>query len=409
MRALRFIRSVPRWLLVRYAGSRWPSLRTGPFSCIQFTEVPPPELPADDWAAVRPRLSGICGSDLSAVACKGSPYFSPFISTPFVLGHETVGEVTEVGSNVPEKFRPGTRVVVEPALGCAVRGIEPPCASCAAGNHAGCTNILKGRIAGGIQTGYCRSTGGAWSERFVVHASQLFAVPKELSDEEAVLAEPYACSLHAALKLPREKGVKILVLGCGPIGLAAIFAYRTAGGQGRVWACDPCTHRSKTALELGADESCSTRGYEELYAWVMERTGATLHRPELGKPVLLGGVDAVLDCVGSARSLDDALRLARPRGAVVVAGMPGIPAGVDWTSLWYKELRVEGSYAYGWEEVEGRRVRTPALALEHLVGSKGRLKPLVNRFFPPAKYREALAAAYDSGRSGAFKTVFDFR
>jgi threonine dehydrogenase-like Zn-dependent dehydrogenase len=92
----------------------------------------------------------------------------------------------------------------------------------------------------------------------------------------------------------------------------------------------------------------------------------------------------------------------------VLAGMPGIPEGIDWTSVWYKELRVQGAYAYGWEDLPERgRVKTMQLALEYL-GQKGDvLKKLVNRRFALADYRAALAEAYDAGRNGAFKTVFD--
>ena len=149
-KAIRFFRSVPRWLLVRGSFPRYPAIATGPLSCIELADVAPPALPNAEWARIKTRLSGVCGSDLSAIACQGSPYFSPFVSTPFVLGHELVGEIVETGASVPPQWKTGMRVVIEPALCCEVRGITPPCRPCAAGEYAHCENILQGCIQGGI-------------------------------------------------------------------------------------------------------------------------------------------------------------------------------------------------------------------------------------------------------------------
>lgn len=413
-KAIQFIRSVPRWLLVRNLASRWPGVATGALSCLRWVDTAPPPLPTPEWVRIRTRLSGICGSDLSTIACKGSPYFSPFVSTPFVLGHELVGEIVEVGKDVPASVKTGLRAVIEPALGCEVRGIKPPCRPCAAGLYANCENIFKGSIQKGFQTGYCASTGGGWSEATVVaHHSQVHLVPEDLSDEEAVLAEPLACSLHSALKAPMGQDQTLVVTGCGTIGLLLIFGYRMAGGQGKVLAVARFPHQAEMARQLGADECLGLRGPREYYHWVLERTGSLaagggIYQPEIGKPVVLGGADAVLDCVGIGPTMDDSLRLTRPRGLVLLVGMPGIPSGIDWTSAWYKELRVHGSYAYGWEHLpDGRKVKTIQLALEYLLAAKGKLKAMVSRKFPLTEYRAAIENAFRTDRPGNFKTVFE--
>lgn len=413
MQALQYIRSVPRWLLVRALGGKVRGLATSGASCLHLTETEEPKLPAADWVKIRPLLCGVCGSDLSTVACKGSPYFSPFVSTPFIPGHELVATITEMGAEAGSDFTVGQRVVIEPALGCTVRGITPHCEPCSKGFYAHCTNILKGSIAGGIQTGYCRSTGGGWSSAMVVHRSQLYAVPDVLSDEEAVIAEPFACALHAALKCPLHKDTTILILGCGTIGLLTIAGYRAVGGQGRVLASARFGVQADLARRYGADE-VFTGGMDSaaLYTWALEKCGGSIHQPEIGKPVLLGGVPVVLDCVGSSQTIDDGLRLAAPRGLVVMVGMPGIPKNVDMTSLWYKELTLHGAYAYGWEDLDGRRRKTLQLSLETLAAQHDRgapLKALVNRKYPLTQYRQALDDAFFSGKSGAFKVVFDLR
>jgi threonine dehydrogenase-like Zn-dependent dehydrogenase len=119
VKALLFERSLPRFAAARVAGALAPGggARVGP---LRLTDVDPPELPGPGWKRVRPRLAGICGSDLATVDGQSSRYFEPIVSFPFVPGHEVVGELED-----------GTRVVVQPTLTCAARGVEPLCAQCA--------------------------------------------------------------------------------------------------------------------------------------------------------------------------------------------------------------------------------------------------------------------------------------
>src|SRR5947209_13480526 len=134
MLALTFDRSVPRYAAVRAAGGR-ARVATGPLSLLSFGDVPEPALPASDWVRVAPLVAGICGSDLAAVSGHASLYLEALTSYPFVPGHEVVGDAA------------GSRVVVEPALGCAVRGVSPLCAACAAGRPGLCENATEGALA----------------------------------------------------------------------------------------------------------------------------------------------------------------------------------------------------------------------------------------------------------------------
>ena len=129
MKAIQYTKSIPRYLVMCHLGKRWRNLYTSSVSCMHLVDMPEPQLPTPEWVKVRTRLSGICGSDLAIITAKGSPYFSPFTSTPFVLGHEIIGEIAETGATV-EGFPVGARVVIEPALSCKVRGISPPCHQC---------------------------------------------------------------------------------------------------------------------------------------------------------------------------------------------------------------------------------------------------------------------------------------
>ena len=138
-------------------------------------------------------------------------------------------------------------------------------------------------------------------------------------------------------------------------------------------------------------------------------TGAEAHQPELGKPVLLGGADVTFDCVASSTTIDDALRFTRAQGRVLVVGMPAIPKNIDWTSIWYKELKVSGAYTYGVENYNDSRIRTFELGIL-LLGQMGKqLLPLIGDRFPLQDYRDAIEAALHTGRSGTVKTIFDLQ
>ena len=145
MQAIQYVKSIPRYLTVRLLGKHLGRLYTSGVSCVRLAEIDEPQPLTPQWVKIRTRLSGICGSDLATITAKGSPYFSPFTSCPFVLGHEVVGEVAEVGAEV-EGYAVGNRVIIEPVLSCIIRGIEPPCYQCQRGQFANCENITRGSI-----------------------------------------------------------------------------------------------------------------------------------------------------------------------------------------------------------------------------------------------------------------------
>ena len=406
MKAIQYNKSIPRYLAMRYLGKRWRSLYTSPFSCTRLVDIPEPQLPTPEWVKVKTRLSGICGSDLATITAKGSPYFSPFTSTPFVLGHEIVGEVAETGTTV-EGFPVGTRVVIEPALSCPVRGISPPCHQCRNLRFANCENITKGDIAGGVQTGYCRDTGGGWSQYVLAHQSQLHPVPDDISDETAVLLEPFACALHGVLKIPSNRTATICIIGGGTIGLLTVAVLRILGHRNRIIIFAKYPHQQRLASELGADDILSPNS--DRYAAFCELTGATSYQPELGQQVLLGGVDVTFDCIGSSVTIDDALRFTRAGGEVILVGMPGIPKNVDWTSIWYKQLRVTGAYTYGLETHNDEQIHTFTLGMRLLQKMEAHLRPLVSTPFPLRDYKRAIQTALNTGKTSTVKTAFDLR
>jgi len=389
MLALQYVRSIPAFALVKAAGGR-PDVATSALSMLKLGDVPEPPLPAKNWLRVRPSVSGICGSDLAAITGHVSLYLDPLTSYPFVPGHEVVGVLDD-----------GSRVVIEPALGCVVRGIDPPCPRCAEGRPGLCYNVTDGPIDVGLQTGYCADTGGGWGEVLVAHPSQVHAVPDALSDEAAALIEPFACCIHAALRGGATKEDIVVVSGAGTIGLLTVAAVKLFTSPKRLIAVAKHPTQRDLARKLGADQVVSPA---DVFKRIRFATGARMLE-SMNRTLLLGGADITFECVGRADSLNDAVRFTREGGTVVAVGMPG-EEKVDWAPIWQRELTVTGAYAYGAEPKKKGR-KTFELALE--AAPEMKLEELTGPLFGLAEYRDAIAYAMSAGRLGAVKVAFDLR
>ncbi len=347
-------------------------------------------------------LAGICGSDLHLILLENSPSASVYASMPFVIGHENVGTIVEAGPDAG--VQPGTRVVVEPLLPCVTRGFADVCAACARGDYNLCSRFTEGTLSAGIGHGACRDVGGSWGQTMLAHRTRLVHVPTEMTDEQAVMVEPLAVVIHAILRFVPDDAATVLVLGAGTIGLAAIGALRALRPASHVAAIVRHSHQADLARQLGA-ATVVMPSRSGPYQEIARLTGARVLRPLLGPPVLTGGVDAVLECVGSARSIDDALRLTRAGGVVVLVGLASVPRGVDWTPIWLREVAVRGSGYYAEEVVDGRRIRSIDLAMELLASGRVDLRPLVTHRFALSDWQQAVAVAMDKRRQRAVKVV----
>ena len=390
MLALTFERSIPSFALVKAAGGR-ADVATSALSMLHLGDVPEPELPARDWVRVLPTLGGICGSDLAAISGHASLYLDPLTSYPFVPGHEVVGTLDD-----------GTRVVIEPALGCKVRGVEPLCPRCAEGRPGLCYNVTEGPIEVGLQTGYCADTGGGWGEVLVAHPSQLHPIADVLSDEAAVLIEPFACCIHAALRGGATKDDVVVVVGAGTIGLLTVAAIKMFTPPRRLIAVAKHPTQRDLARKLGADQVVAP---DEVFQRIRFATGARRLDGMMDRSLLLGGADLTFECVGRADSLNDAVCFTREGGTVVAVGMPG-EEKVDWAPIWQRELTVMGAYAYG-SEPKRKGQRTFDLALA--AAPELHLEKMPGPLFGLGDYRDAIAYAMASGRLGAVKVAFDLR
>jgi threonine dehydrogenase-like Zn-dependent dehydrogenase len=402
VRAVVFDLSIPRYVAAKALGKRIPALYDGLPSCIGLRDdVAEPALPGDDWVRLRPLLAGVCGSDLAAVYFKASAALTPYATYPFVPGHEVLGVVVDRGRAV-KGIKEGDRVAVDPWIRCDLRD-APLCTRCEAGEYATCERAGTGPRRG-MMIGASADLPGGWGEEMVAHQSQCFALPASVSDDRGVLVEPVAVAVHAVLRNAPRDGARVLVLGGGAIAYAVVFALREAAPPCDVTVYTLDAAQAKLAEALGADRGW-TPGGEPLVDRAARLTGATPLSPEIGPRYLAGGFDLVFDCVGSARSLADALALARAGSRIVMVGAAGVLPKIDLTHLWTKELALVGTLAYCWEEHRGQRRRTFDIARELLEGSSRPIERLVTHRYPLPEFRAALRANLDRGASGAVKTV----
>src|SRR5438046_1798291 len=316
MRALVCELSVPRQVVTSLLGRIDKRFFFGPFSPATLRELPEPELPAPDWVTIRTRLCGICGSDYKQMFLNGSMDnpMTAVISFPQVLGHEVVGTIERVGPAVRTR-RVGERVVLNPWLSCAPRGIQPPCPECAEGQYSICRNFARGNLPPGIHTGNSSKATG----------------------------------------------------GFAPLVPARDIVERVAA-----------------------------------------ETDANLLTPWYGLPWLHGGgVDVVYDTVGLPATLEVGLRIAAARGAIVVTGVE-VPRRFEWTPLYFKEISLIGSNAFGVEEFEGRRRHSMEIYLDLVASGRVDVTPILTHRFTLEEWRAAFLACGEQGKSGAIKVLFEY-
>ena len=407
VKAIYFDISVPRYVIGKALGALYKPLYWSGLSCLRYGRVPEPALPGPDWVKIRTRYGGICGSDWGLILLHQSPYLSPFGSDRFVIGHENLGTIAEVGPEV-EGWSEGERVIADLMLPCAPRGFREPCPACQRGDYNLCERFAEGALSPGTILGSCADTGGSWGPVYVAHKSQLVRVPENVSDENAILLDALSSALHPVLRNFPEDDETVLVLGAGTIGLSVVASLRALGSQARLLVLAKYPFQGELARRYGADEIVFLGRDGAHYQALADLTGAKVYHPILGKPALVGGADLVYECVGSDSSVDDALRLAASGGKVVLVGLAAAPKGVDWTPIWFQELTLKGSFTVSTETYQGHRLRTYEVGLELMAQGKVDLSPLLTHRFRLAEYRQAFQTLSARKANGALKAVFTF-
>jgi (R,R)-butanediol dehydrogenase/meso-butanediol dehydrogenase/diacetyl reductase len=292
---------------------------------------------------VRPRVCGICGTDLheyvaGPIVTPTEPHPLTGAQNPQILGHEFSADVVEIGSDV-HSAKPGDRVAIMPLIFCG------QCYFCLRGLNHLCSTMA------------CVGLSWAWGglgELAVVADYQVAVLPDELSYEQGALIEPAAVAEYGVARGGVRPGDSVLVAGAGPIGALTVLAAQAAGA-GAVYLSEPNRLRASSAAHLGATkifDPTQTSLAEEL----KERTHGI-------------GVDIAIECAGNARALEDCVNSTRRHGTVVQTGLHVGPAEVHPMVWSLNDLTIVGTWCYrvyDWQRI-GALIQSGAFPVERVI------------------------------------------
>jgi L-iditol 2-dehydrogenase len=378
-----------------------------PASLVELAE---PELPGEEWARVEVSTGGICGSDLHLFSHNTGP--SPTLYSlggfPFVFGHEIAGRIVEAGPRSPLPV--GTRVAVDPCIPCAARGIDPLCATCAQGWTSSCLNLDSRIVSSGRTLGFTENLGGGWCDQVLAHSSMLHPIPDGVTDRAASLHEPVSIACHGLMRAAPRNGDPVLIVGAGIIGLAAVAAVKGLFPECPVTVLARHAHQAEAAAACGADHVVRADPGNAHFEELAQLMGVRL--VGLGPDIMLmGGFPYVIEAVGAARSVTEALRAVAHRGTVLLLGAAGL-SEVDLTPVWYKEAALVGSIDHSVDAhsapglAGGPDRHSVDRALDILAAGLLPDEAVVTHEFTLEQYREAIETAIDRGNSHAIKVVF---
>jgi len=273
---------------------------------MEVIDAPKPSAGAGE-VVLKVHNCGICGSDLHA--CQYGMGLPP----GSIMGHEFCGEVAEIGAGV-RGYEIGQRVAALPFIACGT------CERCKRGMEIHCTR-LKGLGLGQLPGGY--------AEYVACNAGSLFKLPDNVSSRDGALVEPLSVGLHGVKRSRLEKGMTVIVMGAGPIGLATLTWAKGKGAT--VVVSELAAGRAELARKLGADAVVNPNEQSPADK-VREMSG---HSPEL-----------VFECIGVKGTLGSAVDMVGPRGEVVVVGVCMEPDQIQPIQCILKEVSVNFVLAY---------------------------------------------------------------
>jgi len=288
---------------------------------LRLDDVPDPAVAAST-AVVQVAYCGICGTDLHEYVrgpdmIRNGPHPLTGMAPPITLGHEISGRIVALEQPTAD-LRPGVRVAIDPCLRCG------ECYWCRRGDYHICA---KGGSIG-------LASNGGFASSVAVPLECLHPVPENVSDEYAAMAEPLAVGLHAAKRARVGPGDSVLILGAGPIGLAALIGAR-ASGAATVFVSEPNPERRMVAEQSGATEVFDP--------------GAADVRREVFLRTARRGPDAVIDGTGRADPILLGIRALRRGGRMAVAGIADTDVSLDMRQLVLYERTLSGSLGYNFD------------------------------------------------------------
>jgi threonine 3-dehydrogenase len=319
-----------------------------PAGGLVMTEVPEPEIGIND-VLIRVDRTGICGTDLHIV--DWNEWAQQAVPVPLVIGHEFVGEIVEVGSNVSD-FHPGNLVSGEGHVVCG------RCRNCMAGRRHLCA------FAKGI--GVDRP--GAFAEYIALPMTNVWHHDASIDRDVAAIFDPFGNAVHTALQFP-VLGEDVLITGAGPIGLMAAAVVRHAGAR-HVVITDVNPFRLDLARTIGVTVALDVRESS------LAETQAKLGMRE--------GFDVGLEMSGNPTALQDMLANMSHGAKIAMLGLPDEPFPIDWKTVIFDQLTLRGVY--------GRQMYETWYMMTVMLQSGLDISPVITHRFPAERFEEAFAA-----------------
>ncbi len=293
---------------------------------------------------------GICGSDVGVY--KGKIVHASYPVRP---GHELLGEIIETGENA--LLQKGTRVVIQPNSYCG------ECEYCA----AGMTNICPEKKSLGI------NVDGGFAEQFTINEKYAIPVPEELSDEKAVLVEPFSVIVHAFRKIRVDASTKIAIVGCGTEGILAIGLAEHLGAD-------------VTAIDINEEK---LQKVNQHYKQVHTMTPGQAEQNQY---------DYVLEAAGAKGTFEKSLDIVKPGGEIVVIGLAP-HADLEVSKAVRKEVTVYGSIIY-------QAPKDFITSMDYLKRPSLNVEPVISKIFALKDYQ----TAYEDAVSGHYgKIIINFK
>ncbi|KAK2466297.1 hypothetical protein APHAL10511_001939 [Amanita phalloides] len=338
---------------------------------VEYEQRPIPKL-GNDEVLVAIKKTGICGSDVHYLVHGRIGDF--VVEKPMVLGHESAGIVSQIGSSVSH-LKVGDRVAVEPGASCRI------CFSCKTGQYELCPDIVFAATP---------PYDGTLQRFYKVPADLAFLLPDVLTLEDGAMMEPLSVAVHAVHRLGDLRACEsVLVFGCGPVGLLCMAVAKSLGAS-RVIAVDIIDSRLQFSRRYAATDIFMPPRREEGESILQysRRSSDDLKRllnvPNHGRH----GIDLVIDASGAEVSIQTAFYAVKPGGRIVQVGMGKSDVTIDLGMLMTKEVVYKGSFRYGMGDYP--------LAISLVAQGKIDLKPLVTHRF---SFMDAIAA-FQATRNG---------
>lgn len=316
---------------------------------VRIEQAPTPE-PGPGEVALKVKAVGICGSDVHYY--KEGGIGDATVEQPLIWGHEFSAEIADLGTGVTS-LHVGQAVAVDPARPCG------HCEFCLEGKSNLCPEVVFAGSPG---------VDGAMSEYMVYPAKYCYPLPENLDYANGAILEPLGVAIHAVDLGKIRVGEMVAVLGCGPIGLLTIQVARVAGAS-RIFATEPLDYRLEAAKRAGATDTYNPKQQNIVEAILKATNGR--------------GVDVVFECAGAQETVDEAMRIAKPGGTVVLVGIPS----VDTTTFTASVARRKGLNIKMSRRMKEVYPRAMALAARGMVD----LRSIITHRLPIERAAEAFA------------------